>query len=210
MPGESAVGICPECGAANPVTATACWMCGRTAWAVGATRSSHSAQTPATGASAGAPITSDEIWIADDQDASRPAFRDARKNRWLILGTTCLVIAGVGWEAPGLATLLAIVVGLPLLVTLGTAALREARFHRNLAARREQLASGQVPSAPMKVRPMSGGEQVGLFLKWMAVAAGSVLVTAALLVVLIAVMVISLVTALLEACGVLFHTAQGG
>lgn len=183
-------------------------MCGRTAWAVGATgpKARASVNVP----SAGAPITSDEIWIADDQAAPRPALRDARKNRWLILGTTCLVIAGVGWEAPGMAPLLTVVVGLPLLVTLGTAALREARFHRDVASRREQLEAGQVPSAPMKVRPMSGGEQVGLFLKWMAVAAGSVLVTAALLVVLVAVMVISLVTALLEACGVLFHTAQGG
>lgn len=137
-------------------------------------------------------------------------MRDTQKNRWLILGTAALVIAGVGWEAPGLATLLAFVVGFPLLITLGTAARREARFHRQLAAGDVQSASGEGGAKSPTKPPMSGGQQVSLFFKWMAFAAGSVLVTAALLVILVAVMVISLVTALLEACGVIFHTAQGG
>jgi hypothetical protein len=181
-------------------------MCGRTAWAMATPGCPSSSQE----SSPAAQLASGEIWIADEAAAPRQAVRDSRKNRWLILGTTALVIAGVGYEAPGLATLLTIVVGFPMLITLGTAALRESRFHRQIAAARAQSSSGQIKPVSTTARPMSGGQQVSLFLKWMAFAAGSVLVTAALLVVLLAVMVISLVTALLEACGIIFHTAQGG
>src|SRR5689334_14450939 len=120
MSAETATGTCPECGAANPVTATRCWMCGRTAWAVGTPAASSPA--PSTLAAASTP---EEVWIANDHETPRPGMRDTQKNRWLILGTAALVIAGVGWEAPGLATLLAFVVGFPLLITLGTAARRE-------------------------------------------------------------------------------------
>lgn len=138
------------------------------------------------------------------------ATRDNRTNRWLILGATAIVIAGVGWESPGLAILLTIVVGFPLLITLGTAALRDSRFQRQIAARGTGSASGHVTHASTTIRPMTGGEQVGLFLKWMALAAGSVIVTAALLLVLVAIMVISFIAALMEACGIIFHTTQGG
>lgn len=207
MSAEKATGTCPECGAANPVTATRCWMCGRTAWTVATPGSVPAAPDKSTPVAPGA---TEEIWISEEQHPAQPGLRDTQKNRWLILGTTVLVIAGVGWEAPGLATLLAVVVGFPLLITLATAARREARFHRQVAAGRIQSAASEGGPESPTARPMSGGEQVGVFFKWMAFAAGSVLVTAALLVILVAVMVISLVTALLEACGILFHTAQGG
>jgi hypothetical protein len=178
------MGLCPECGAENALAARACWMCGRAAWVAAPSRVPAPPSEP-------------------NGDVSPPA-RDSRLTRWMLLATAVVVIAGTAFESRGLAVLLGVVVGLPLLITVAKANFRETRF-RNALAEGGAAPPGEMPGQAV-ARPMSAGEQAGTFFKWMSITVGSVLVTFTLLVMAAAVMVLSLIAAFFTACAEILHT----
>ena len=103
-----------------------------------------------------------------------------------------------------MALLLAGLLGVPLLITMGTAMSRDARY-RKAASVRHNLTGESLPPQP-PAPPMSTGEQAGMFVKWVAIATGSALVSVAVFVIVIAIMIVSVVAAFFEACATLGGT----
>lgn len=197
MSGEPAsIGVCPECGAENPVTAARCWMCGRQAWGRPAAKTASDASTPQSDVSL-QPTLPDSRWLTESESPP-PVARSESATRILVLVATGLVITGVWFESHGIALLLAGLLGVPLLITLGTAMSRDARYRKAVSVRHNLTDESLPPQPPAP--PMSTGEQAGMFVKWVAIATGSALVAGAVFVIILAIMILSVVAAFFEAC----------
>lgn len=154
-------GCCPDCGAENALTATKCWMCGRTAWVAAAPASQ--------------PALATDIWLPQTPADVRqePSFWVKYETTLALSALVVLVTAGVWLHEPALGILMVLLIDLPLLITISASLLR----------------------------PMTRGQKVGTFLKWLAVMAGSVIFMAAVAIVVMVVAFISMITALAQMCG---------
>ena len=103
--------LCTRCGADNFATATACWVCGSTELA---RRGPPSIATPA---------KPEPIWHLGDDNLlpGRPATVSYVKPVVALVGVVLAgaFLAGMWHEAPGLAVLLALVIGVGTLMTVG-------------------------------------------------------------------------------------------
>lgn len=182
-----AQGRCPDCGAENALTATKCWMCGRTAWVA----SSSTTQL----------ALASDIWQPETPADVReePSFWVKHESMLALSALVIVVTAGVWLYEGVLGFLMVILIDLPFLITISASLIREGR-HRSQLNQLKDLPAG-APRPAVTVRPMTGGEKVGTFLKWLAVMAGSVIFMAGVAIIVIAVAFISMITALAQMCG---------
>ncbi len=203
---------CPECQAELPDGARFCWLCGAPV--------SQSVADPATGAP-GAPTTvparvvspsasAGGLWIEDDAGPSqRPGTISAETSPthsasdaalFLLPLLVFLVLIGVWTQSQGLALLLGVLIGPPLLVTCLKSAVRTAQSRQSAGSL--PAANRRGPASAARVTPMTTSEKASTFVKGlfvMLVTLGGLLSLAAICA-LIA--LVCMVTALLSICGI--------
>jgi hypothetical protein len=173
-------GLCPDCGAENAQTASRCWMCGRRAPLAEAPEHGDRLSDPASPSPDGS-----SLWVVHQTELA-------------LLVLVTVVTVGVWQYSVFYGLLMLLVIDLPLLMTVGAVMVRYAQ-HRSQVEQYADLPPG-VERPLVTVRPMTGGEQMGLFLKWLLAMAGSLLLLAGLAFIVICVLLVSLITALAEIC----------
>jgi len=202
---------CPDCQAELPEGARFCWLCG-------APVSSQVSETVARAAApAKLPAASGSLtesasgpWIADDDTPARrasegtvepPPPQSASDTALFLLPLLVFfVLMGVWSQSHGVAILLGILIGPPLLVTCLKAAVRSSQSRQSAGSlpagnRREP---GQAPP----VAPMTTNEKTSTFLKGLLVMLVTVGGIVGLAAICALIAIISMVVALLSICGI--------
>lgn len=201
---------CPDCQAELPEGARFCWLCGAPV----------SRPVPATVASISVPpkvptpsdlstVSTSGPWITDDA-ATKPARdgfeetpppQSASDTALLLVPLLILfVLMGVWSQSHGVAILLAVLIGPPLLVTCLKSAIRSSKSRQSAGSASAGSRRETDQSPPFA--PMTTNEKASTFLKGLLIMLATVggIVGVAAICALIA--IISMVVALLSICGI--------
>jgi hypothetical protein len=198
--------ICPDCEAKLPTEARFCWLCGASVSqlapdpfdeeAISSIASDHATEPPSKpwipGHSKPGRTESERF----EEPISSPSVFVA-----LLLGLTLMIVLmGVGSESRGLAILLVILIGPPLLVTSLKSAARTSQSRQTS----DTLPVGNQtrPAAKSPVTPMTSAEKASTFFKGLLVMLLTVGGIVGLLAICALIALVSMVSALLSICGI--------